>query len=655
MRERRWPLASLLVLMAGLSLPSRLAANPAGGNVSQGGATITSSGAETTITQSTDRAIINWHSFDIGKGETTRFVQPGSGSIALNRVTGGGGRSTIDGNLLANGGVWLINPSGVLFGANAQVNVHSLLATTADILDNDFMNATFDNGGFAFATPSADTAAAILNQGKISVGDTGLAALVAPHVRNDGTISGRLATVILAGAKTFTLDLNGDGLIQFDATSTVTKAPDGAGGLVENQGTINTPGGTVLLTATAAEDVIDHVINSGGIIEAKGVVLPDGRNDNKIILDGGGNGQVVVEGTLDVSPGEAGAHAGHISVEGDKVLVAHGAVLNASDPTGGGSIALKAVESVGIDSPITQTGDTDVSLTAVQTVVIRRPIETSGTVRIQAKNIRTEQTGLVAADNLELISSARHNHPSDGGHATLATDVRNLAIGRSDPSKTHFNVVRIDNQGNLQVGLADGSGIDVGRIVLTTTGTLTLAQPIVASAPGNAIVLAANQVLNNVPGEAGLQATSRAGGRWLVYSQDPAADQRGGLAGTLLYGKTFADNPPASIPASENFFLYAQTPEPPPPVIPPPVEPPAVTPPIVAPPDTTDLGLLLAVATIPINTEPALQVQAPLASTPLTVEPPRLISVAAPGGAQEDDPLFASDGNRELWDLTRGR
>lgn len=653
MTLRRWQFAPILLAAAVLVLPDRLAAKPAGGNVSKGGATINTNGAETTITQSTDRAIINWHSFDIGQGETTRFVQPGPGSIALNRVTGGGGRSTIDGNLIANGGVWLINPSGVLFGANAQVNVHSLLATTADILDDDFMNATFTDGQFAFATPSTDTAAAILNQGTISIADAGLAALVAPHVRNEGTITGRLATVVLAGANTFTLDFSGDGLLQFDATSTVTNAPDGAAALVENAGTINTPGGTVLLTATAAENVIDNVINSGGIIEARGISLANGR----ITLDGGSNGRVAVDGTLDVSPGEAGARAGRIDVAGESVLVAHGALLNASDPAGGGAIALTASTNVGIDSPIVQSGNTAVSISAGENVVIRRPIETDGSVHIQGKNIRTEQTGRVTANSLILISSAGHNHPGGGGRVTLITDIRQLAIGKSDPSKTHFGAVRIDNQGNLRVGMADGTGIDVGTIILMTTGTLTLAQPIVASATGDAIVLSVERFDNQVPGQAGLQATSPTG-RWLVYSRDPAADVRGGLEAILLYGKTFAANPPDSIPPGSNAFLYAQTPEPPqpPPVVPPPVIPPPAVPPAI-PPDTppVDLTPVLAVATIPINTEPVIQVEAPLASTALLVEPPRLISIAPASDGEQEDPLFASDGNRELWDLLSGR
>ena len=57
--------------------------NPQGGQVVGGSASISTQGSTTTITQSTDRAVINWNTFNINAGETTRFIQPNSGSVAL--------------------------------------------------------------------------------------------------------------------------------------------------------------------------------------------------------------------------------------------------------------------------------------------------------------------------------------------------------------------------------------------------------------------------------------------------------------------------------------------------------------------------------------------------------------------------------------------
>src|SRR5579862_3160040 len=98
-----------------------------GFNVVSGGATLsTPSATKSIITQSTNKAIITWSAFGIPVGSTVQFVQPGSSSVALNRVTGGN-VTNIMGSLLANGQVWIVNPAGVFFGAGAQVDVAGLM------------------------------------------------------------------------------------------------------------------------------------------------------------------------------------------------------------------------------------------------------------------------------------------------------------------------------------------------------------------------------------------------------------------------------------------------------------------------------------------------------------------------------------------------
>lgn len=56
-------------------------ANPQDGIVSAGQADISVSGKQTTINQSTDKAIIDWRGFDVNADENVRFQQPSSGSI----------------------------------------------------------------------------------------------------------------------------------------------------------------------------------------------------------------------------------------------------------------------------------------------------------------------------------------------------------------------------------------------------------------------------------------------------------------------------------------------------------------------------------------------------------------------------------------------
>ena len=102
-------------------------AAPEGGTVTAGNASISQNGALTTINQISQKTIINWNSFNIAKGETVRFNQPGISAIALNRVLGNNA-SAIYGTLSANGQVFLVNPNGVLFAQGAQVNVGGLAA-----------------------------------------------------------------------------------------------------------------------------------------------------------------------------------------------------------------------------------------------------------------------------------------------------------------------------------------------------------------------------------------------------------------------------------------------------------------------------------------------------------------------------------------------
>src|SRR6266403_3077344 len=182
---------------------------PAGGTVVGGSATIQGQGGPAVIVnQSSNRAIINWNTFNIGVNESVRFNQPSSSSVVLNRVTGGLGPSEIMGTLTANGRVFVINRDGILFGPSAVVNTAGFLATTNDIRNRDFMA-----GRYNFNIPGRPDAS-IVNQGRITATSGGLAALVAPGVRNSGTITATLGTVALASSGTgFTLDLYGDKLI----------------------------------------------------------------------------------------------------------------------------------------------------------------------------------------------------------------------------------------------------------------------------------------------------------------------------------------------------------------------------------------------------------------------------------------------------------
>jgi filamentous hemagglutinin family protein len=163
-----------------------------------------------------------------------------SSSVELDRVTGGLGPSEIFGNLTSNGILFLVNPNGILFGQGAQINVGSLLATAHDIKNSDFIA-----GNYNFSSPG-NASASVVNQGSITAASGGFAALVAPGVRNTGTITATLGTVGLAASgQGFTLDMYGDKLITLavgdNIASQVTDVSSGQPltTLVSNEGKIS--------------------------------------------------------------------------------------------------------------------------------------------------------------------------------------------------------------------------------------------------------------------------------------------------------------------------------------------------------------------------------------------------------------------------------
>ncbi len=329
-RRRRLSLSKLALTVGWMMASPALLANPVGGRVVDGQVQFDARTPDRlNLLQSTERAIVDWQSFGIGTGESVIFRQPSARSVMLNRVLGND-PSAIFGQLSANGTVMLVNPNGIVFGPTARVDVGGLVATTANIRDDDFMA-----GRLSFHDASRRSNAVVENQGRISIRDSGLAALVAPRVRNSGVIEARLGRIALAAAHQVTLDFHGDGLLSFSAGAALDEAQArGAGPLVQNTGELRADGGSVLLTAQAVKGVVDEVIHTGGIVAATSVSGQGGR----IVLSGGEAGRVTIAGRLDTS--SSTGTGGSIVATGEHIRVSGAARLDASGAGGGGEIAL---------------------------------------------------------------------------------------------------------------------------------------------------------------------------------------------------------------------------------------------------------------------------------------------------------------------------
>jgi len=290
---------------------------PTGGQIIAGTGSIAQSGTAMTVTQNTQRMIANWSTFNIGQNASVVFQQPNGSAIALNRIQDQN-PSQIFGSLSANGQIWLVNPSGIMFGATARVDVGGLVASSLNITNENFL------AGKGFFE-KLNSAGAVINQGSIRTANGGYLAFIAPKVVNEGSITAPNGTVAMAAGDKVSLDFTGDSLVTFTVDQGAVDA------LAENKGLIKADGGLVMMTAKAANDLTTAVVNNSGIIEAQTLENKGGR----IILDAEG-GMTTVTGTLDAF--SSNGKGGSIIATGDRVWVKDGAHLTASGANGGGQV-----------------------------------------------------------------------------------------------------------------------------------------------------------------------------------------------------------------------------------------------------------------------------------------------------------------------------
>ena len=327
-RRKTWQrqAAAITAAMMAMSVGGIAYAMPQGEVIRSGKGEITRQDKDMTVNQDSKRLAIDWSGFDIANDERVTFRQPDKDSVALNRVVGDAA-SVIDGTLSGNGHVYVINPNGVLFGKNASVDVGSLVASTAKISDSDMTNFANADDGITMAIPE-DSSAKVINAGTIRA-EGGLVVLHAAEVENRGTITNPAGTTALAAARNLSLSADTAGKINFTVDGALAKAK------ALNSGVLKADGGYLVMTARSAGDVMSTVVNNTGTMEAKTL-----RQNEKgeILLDGGDNGIVELNGTLDASGMEAGQSAGSIKAIGAETHVEDGATLHAIGAVDGGLI-----------------------------------------------------------------------------------------------------------------------------------------------------------------------------------------------------------------------------------------------------------------------------------------------------------------------------
>lgn len=244
-----------------------------------GNTTINYSSNQMTVHQLDQKAILNWKSFDIGKNNKVVFDQPGKSSVALNKIYDQKA-SEIEGQLTANGQVYLVNPNGFVFHAGSVINTNSFIASALNIDETLFQQASIASannkrnadyrdrlGSAAIGTQDApatkDATITVESGASINVGESGAAILVAPNVENLGEIrTGQSGQIILAGAEDKVYLAPGDEnlrgfLVEVQTGGTVTNS----GKLFADQGNIS---------------MVGSIVNQKGIVRATSSVNLNG-------------------------------------------------------------------------------------------------------------------------------------------------------------------------------------------------------------------------------------------------------------------------------------------------------------------------------------------------------------------------------------------
>ena len=341
-----------------LGLPQKVAANPTGGQVVSGGATIHSSPGTVLVNQSTSSAIINWQSFSIQSGELTRFIVPSASSLTLNRVLGGN-VSEIYGTLKSNGQLYLVNPNGIVVGSSGQIDTAGFVGSTLDVSDAEFSkqgNLTFSGSG-----------GTIDNEGTINATSGGVY-LIATQVNNGGTLTAPNGTVGLAAGTQVFLQKEGDTHLFVQAGDTSNPRATGVtngGKIAAAAAELRAAGGNAYALAInntgniAASGIANvngqvYLTSDGGDISNSGVITARKANGRggKVVLNGhsstGATQGTVLNSGMIAATGSVG---GTVELLGDRVGVTDKGVVDVSGDNGGGT-ALIGGDLPGVDSGV---------------------------------------------------------------------------------------------------------------------------------------------------------------------------------------------------------------------------------------------------------------------------------------------------------------
>lgn len=522
-----------VTMMVASLAPGIAFAAPEGLSVQSGSASTALSGNQLNITAS-HNATLQWQSFNIGLGETARFIQPSSSSVVWNHILDAN-PSQILGRMEANGTVVLVNASGFYFGPNSYVSAAGLIVSTANVRPVE------SNAGLFWQFSGPPPAARIVNHGQINTERGGSLFLISQHIENHGALSSPEGRVGLLAGEEVEINSRPDGR----GLGAVVRVPSGA---VDNVGQITADAGSIALQA--------QVVNQGGLVQANSV-----REHNGVVeliasealnLDGASRvsargdaaevspaGRVILksEGTftdaagsrMDVSGGGRGGDGGFVEVSAPSMATLHSVIDGSAssgsagghlliDPTdiviggsGSGSIGSGTVASG--DSPSTLNLDVNSAFQGFSHITL----QATRNITLAANTVwdLEQSTGLTQAGSL-LKLEAGNNITFASGSSLLAGDNWSVTLqaGRSFPTSDTV----VSRVGNISFSGSASLQAQNGSVNLLAGNNLTVGSGFIRTMEGgNIMAQAVGGTLNTGTRAKGFQFTP--GG--IGYQADP--------------------------------------------------------------------------------------------------------------------------------------
>lgn len=538
---------------------------PVNPNVQSGSVSFTQTKTNLEATVGTQQSSINWDSFNIAENESVNFNFLKNNSISLNRVIGGDA-SKIYGNLSGNGTLFLINGSGILFGAQSSVNVNGLVASTLNIT-----NANFNNGRFMFENNGAS--GSVVNDGSITINNGGYALLAGSAVANNGSISALNGQVALAAGQKLSISTS-DGLF-VEVTEGVKDALANFSDAVSNTGSIasasavlqanldgalyktavNTQGQIHATTANFKPGGVVELLAYGGDLVQGGDVVAEGgditihSDANTLLASGsttsakgmgtnGDAGSVTVwsddtttfekGATIDVSGGTEGGNGGFVEVSAKDTVVFEGQAKGDSVDGVGGHILIDPTNVVFQTGGAAAGGNTvNANDAPVPGTTTLDPASFSGfnTVTIEALEDITVKNDLILTNIDQIAESVTFNAGEDinvnakiqtfGGHINLNADADLTGSGGLAPDGV--GNININPTGSLDAGTGDVN-LDAVRVInqssitgnnITVTATERVQNKTTGSVMGSGTVHFDVDAYGNIDNDGLIQSTGQ--------------------------------------------------------------------------------------------------------------------------------------------------